>query len=47
VWLASPEAKFLKSKFVWVNWDAEELISRAEEIENSFLLRVILEGVPM
>jgi len=22
VWVASPEAKFLKGKFVWVNWDA-------------------------
>jgi hypothetical protein len=30
---------------VWANWDAEELISRAEEIENSLLLRVILNGV--
>ncbi|KAF4625928.1 hypothetical protein G7Y89_g12235 [Cudoniella acicularis] len=47
VWLASPEAKFLKGKFVWVNWDAEELISRAKEIENSLLLRVLLNGVTM
>ncbi|KAH6999370.1 hypothetical protein EDB80DRAFT_687486 [Ilyonectria destructans] len=47
VWLASPEAKFLKGKFVWVNWDAEELISRAKEIENSMLLKVHLDGVPM
>ncbi|KPM35466.1 hypothetical protein AK830_g11094 [Neonectria ditissima] len=47
VWLASPEAEFLKGKFVWVNWDAEELISRAEEIENSMLLTVYLGGVPM
>ncbi|EPE08097.1 short chain dehydrogenase reductase family [Ophiostoma piceae UAMH 11346] len=47
VWLASPEAKFLRGKFVWANWDVEELISRADEIESSWLLRVILEGVPM
>ncbi|EEU34499.1 uncharacterized protein NECHADRAFT_55027 [Fusarium vanettenii 77-13-4] len=32
VWLASPEAKFLKDKFVWANWDAQELLERAEEI---------------
>ncbi|KAK6066052.1 short chain dehydrogenase reductase family protein [Seiridium cupressi] len=46
VWLASPEAKFLKGKYVWVNWDVEELISRADEIENSMALRVVLNGVP-
>ncbi|KAF7560175.1 hypothetical protein G7046_g3963 [Stylonectria norvegica] len=47
VWLASREAEFLKSKFVWVNWDAEEMISRAEEIKNSFLLTIHLDGVDM
>ncbi|CAM1505974.1 Fc.00g116110.m01.CDS01 [Cosmosporella sp. VM-42] len=47
VWLASREANFLKGKFVWVNWDAEELISRAQEIESSMLLTVYLDGVPM
>ncbi|KAH6995553.1 hypothetical protein BKA56DRAFT_650426 [Ilyonectria sp. MPI-CAGE-AT-0026] len=47
VWLASPEAKFLKGKFVWANWDAEELISRAREIQDSMLLQVHLDGVPM
>ncbi|KAK7425314.1 hypothetical protein QQZ08_008211 [Neonectria magnoliae] len=47
VWLASPEAKFLKGKFVWANWDVEELISRADEIESSMLFRVYLDGVPM
>lgn len=47
VWLASKEARFLAGKFVWVNWDAEELMSRAEEIEKSMALRIMLEGVPM
>ncbi|KAK9416778.1 hypothetical protein SUNI508_09476 [Seiridium unicorne] len=46
VWLASPEAKFLKGEYAWVNWDVEELISRADEIENSMALRVVLNGVP-
>ncbi|KAH6867422.1 hypothetical protein B0T10DRAFT_419801 [Thelonectria olida] len=46
VWLASPEAKFLKGKFVWVNWDAEELISRAQEIEDPSPLTVYLHSVP-
>ncbi|KAK4499905.1 hypothetical protein PRZ48_008091 [Zasmidium cellare] len=47
VWLASPEAEFLKSKYVWVNWDAEELVSRKDEIKNSMLFRILLEGMPM
>jgi hypothetical protein len=25
VWLASPEAAFLKGRFVWSNWDVKEL----------------------
>lgn len=33
VWLASKEAKFLHGKFVWANWDVDELKARAEEIE--------------
>ncbi|KAH7383964.1 hypothetical protein BKA66DRAFT_463191 [Pyrenochaeta sp. MPI-SDFR-AT-0127] len=48
VWLASPEAKFLKNKFVWSNWDAQELIARKEEITSSkFLLTWVLDGVPI
>jgi hypothetical protein len=47
VWLASSEAKFLKSKYVWVNWDVDELMARAEEIKASRLLTVMLDGVPM
>ncbi|PYI11016.1 hypothetical protein BO78DRAFT_466673 [Aspergillus sclerotiicarbonarius CBS 121057] len=35
VWLASPEAMFLQGKFVWANWDAQELLQRADEIPNS------------
>ncbi|KAK8203603.1 hypothetical protein M8818_005253 [Zalaria obscura] len=46
VWLASPEAKFLKNKFVWANWDVEELKARAEEIQSSRLLTWVLDGVP-
>ncbi|KAK8009351.1 short chain dehydrogenase reductase [Apiospora marii] len=35
LWLASPEAAFLKGKFLWSNWDVDELKARAEEIEKS------------
>lgn len=47
LWLASPEATFLKGKFVWVNWDVNELKARADEIKDSLLLKVLLHGVPM
>ncbi|KAK4097028.1 NAD(P)-binding protein [Parathielavia hyrcaniae] len=47
VWLASPEAKFLKGKFVWVNWDAQELVEKADEIMNSTLLNWVVDGAPM
>ena len=47
VWLASPEAQFLKGKFVWVNWDVDELKALAGEIKESNLLRISLDGLPM
>ncbi|KAK5053189.1 hypothetical protein LTR84_002163 [Exophiala bonariae] len=47
VWLASQEADFLKGKFVWVNWDVDELKARASELKDSRLLKVLLHGVPM
>ncbi|KAK6212429.1 hypothetical protein LQW54_005203 [Pestalotiopsis sp. IQ-011] len=47
VWLAAKEAEFLKGKYVWANWDAQELLARAEEIQSSMLLRVSLNGVDM
>jgi NAD(P)-dependent dehydrogenase (short-subunit alcohol dehydrogenase family) len=37
VWLASPEALFLKGKFVWSNWDVEELKERKSDIEGALL----------
>ncbi|KAF2004704.1 NAD(P)-binding protein [Amniculicola lignicola CBS 123094] len=46
VWLASPEARFLKGKFLWSNWDVDELKSRAEELEGSQQLSLNLVGWP-
>ncbi|KAL9114532.1 MAG: hypothetical protein Q9227_001613 [Pyrenula ochraceoflavens] len=46
VWLASPEARFLKGKFLWANWDVEELKARAKEIEGSTKLSIGLGGWP-
>lgn len=46
VWLASPEARFLRGKFVWCNWDVDELKAQATEIENGTKLNIGLVGWP-
>lgn len=46
VWLASPEAHFLRGKYLWANWDVDELKARKEEIENTNLLNLGLIGWP-
>jgi NAD(P)-dependent dehydrogenase (short-subunit alcohol dehydrogenase family) len=46
VWLASPEARFLKGRFLWANWDVDELKSKAKEIENGSFLNIGLIGWP-
>ncbi|KAL8956246.1 MAG: hypothetical protein Q9193_006178 [Seirophora villosa] len=35
LWMTSPEAHFLRGRFVWANWDVEQLKTRAKEIEES------------
>ncbi|KAG4434463.1 hypothetical protein IFR05_010041 [Cadophora sp. M221] len=44
VWLSGPEAGFLKGKYLWANWDVDELKERASEIEESKLLELALLG---
>ncbi|TGJ81778.1 hypothetical protein E0Z10_g6984 [Xylaria hypoxylon] len=46
VWAASDEAKFLKNKFVWANWDVDEMKAREQEIAGSPELMVGLNGFP-
>ncbi|KAF1960711.1 NAD(P)-binding protein [Byssothecium circinans] len=46
VWLASAEARFLKGKFLWANWDVDELKARAEELEGSQEFNIGLVGWP-
>ena len=46
VWLASPEGAFLKGKFLWANWDVDELKLRAKELESSTDLTIGLVGWP-
>lgn len=44
MWLTSSEAKFLKGKFVWCNWDVDEMKMNAREIESTSLLTLGLTG---
>jgi len=45
LWLASPEAGFMKGRFAWVNWDVDELKAKKEEILEKDLLQYTLGGV--
>ncbi|MCJ1301264.1 hypothetical protein MMC08_004063 [Hypocenomyce scalaris] len=41
VWVASPQAEFLKGRFCWAHWDAEELLAMKGDIEaNKKLIKV-------
>ncbi|GKT66965.1 NADP(+)-dependent dehydrogenase [Colletotrichum tofieldiae] len=46
VWVTSAEASFLNGKFVFANWDIEELKARRAEIENGMELSLVLSGFP-
>ncbi|KAI1813740.1 NAD(P)-binding protein [Poronia punctata] len=46
LWLASSEAKFLNRKFLWCNWDIEELQARAKELQEGPELSIGLVGWP-
>jgi hypothetical protein len=46
VWLASDAAAFLRGKFVWSNWDVDELKAKAKEIEETAILTAGVVGWP-
>ncbi|KAF1818152.1 NAD(P)-binding protein [Dissoconium aciculare CBS 342.82] len=46
LWLASPEARFLSGKFLWANWDIDELKARAEELKSGDELNITVNGWP-
>ena len=46
VWAASKEAKFLNGRFVWANWDVDELKAAAAEIEEGNKFTTGLLGWP-
>ncbi|KAJ5750844.1 hypothetical protein N7533_007872 [Penicillium manginii] len=46
VWLASEEASFLNGRYVWANWDVDELKAKASEIQSGQLLTASIQGWP-
>lgn len=46
LWMTSPEARFLRGKFAWANWDVVQLKMRAKEIEESQMLTSNVLGWP-
>lgn len=46
VWALSDEARFLKGRLVWANWDVDELKARGSEIEKAGIFTVAIEGWP-
>ncbi|KAF2766521.1 NAD(P)-binding protein [Teratosphaeria nubilosa] len=46
VWAASEEAKGFRGKFLWCNWDVEELVERMREVEREGMLTVGLTVWP-
>jgi len=46
VWLCSEDAKFLRGRMVWCNWDVEELKAKKAEVEGSDVLTATIQGWP-
>lgn len=44
VWLSQPKTKYLNGRFVWANWDVDELDAKAEDINASQTMRMVYEG---
>jgi NAD(P)-dependent dehydrogenase (short-subunit alcohol dehydrogenase family) len=45
VWLAGPDSDFLKGRYLWANWDIEELVNAKDKITaNPALFHLTLDG---
>lgn len=44
VWASSKQAKFLHGRFVWGNWDVDELMQRKAEFADPGFLKLGLQG---
>ncbi|ETI19902.1 hypothetical protein G647_08917 [Cladophialophora carrionii CBS 160.54] len=47
LWAVSPEAKFLRNKYLWANWDVDELKRRREELGQPHQLNIRMNGLPL
>jgi NAD(P)-dependent dehydrogenase (short-subunit alcohol dehydrogenase family) len=47
VWLASPEGAFLKGKFLWANWDVDEIKANSKEFESTVSFTTAAPGIFM
>lgn len=45
IWLCTPDADFLKGRFMYANWDIEELKAQKEQILKENLLTLTLRGM--
>ena len=43
-WAATEEADFLRGRFVWAEWDVEELKAKKDEILEKDLLLITIDG---
>jgi len=46
VWMASPEAAFLRGRCTWVNWDVEELKAQKASISEGLFMTAGFKGLP-
>lgn len=46
LWITLPEAKFLTGRFVWANWDVDELQAMEKELTSGSKLTLGYEGWP-
>ena len=44
VWASTKQAAFLHGRFVWANWDMEELVNRRTEFKDPGFLKLGLQG---
>ncbi|ETS01019.1 hypothetical protein M419DRAFT_9674 [Trichoderma reesei RUT C-30] len=44
-WLGSEKASFLAGRFVWANWDRDELLARQQETVDHNLYKTAVSGV--
>lgn len=46
LWVSTPAAAFLHGRFIWANWDADELMAMKQKIlDDPALLKIGITGV--